>query len=540
MKRFALSLAILLAAGLSLSAQTIDRAKIRAAVYLPEVSCIVKMGWDDGGARDARGKRIDQAADVTKYHAQLNGSAADGATYLKLAGCYAALKDEPRRLDACRRAEQILQPYRETQDPMKAELVTHYSAAIRALGGEGSTARCEEYARRAVRLNPKCWLCRGELGWVCLRKIVLALGAEETTSFEMNKLMQAIARRRPSPEQLDAATKALDEARDCFAQIHRLAPREYAALTSCFNFAASELILGQLLEGLRGRGPRNTADMVQPAGRLATELAELSDDHICWQAQAATFTVLEDLARAPVKGGEKPVVSPQCCRAIQKYLDRLAKGTRSTDTETAAYCHAMIATLHITTGDEAAFFTHARRAALLDPSLTVISEALEGKLLGDDDPAALAVSRDRLRRAPTARNYFLTAKTLALLGRVGESEWLLRTALEKHPDDLYCMLGLAATLLLQERDDAQPEVKELLLRGYRLVRPETPPALRRDGAMLWVAMQALSGDLGTAQTLLRRWEQTEPNGERIKRLREALGPPTIVPAGFGGVAPPPP
>lgn len=542
MKRFALSLAVFLAAGLSLSAQSVDRARIRAAVSLPEVSCMIKMGWDDSGARDERGKRTDHAANAARYRARLNGSAADGETYIRLAVCYAALKDEPRRLDACRRAEQVLHPYRDTNDPQKAQLVAQYASAVRALGGAGNAAHGEEYARRAVRLDPKNWYCHEELGWTCVRKIVPALCGEELSKFDMNKFMHAITRQRPGPAQLDAATRALDEARVCFAEVYRLAPRKREALMSCFNFVASDQLLTRLLDGLSGRAPGNAANVVVSAGRLAAELAELCPDDICWQAQAATFTVLADLAKTPTGAGAISKVSPECRKALRKYFERLEKGTQNADAEAAAYCHTMIATLCFITNDESGFFRHARRAVLLDPSLSVIGEALEAKLLERDDPSALTVSRDRLRRNPTARNYFLTAKTLTVFGRLGEAEWLLRTAVELHPGDLYCTLGLAATLLQSERDEALLEAKELLLRGYRMVRPDTPSNLQRDGAMLWVALQALSGNRDNASQLLRRWEQLDSQNERIRKLRDVVGPehtvtvpppqPLIIPAGL--------
>jgi tetratricopeptide (TPR) repeat protein len=533
-KRLTIVLSAILLFTHPLTAQTVDKAKLLAATYLPTITAWMKVSSDDLDQREPCGKRIDNAKKIADLKKRLNGTAGDGEVYLDLAECYAVLKDEVKRAEMGRKAEEILRPHVDKAGPADGRLLAAYCTALWVIEPVNLPKR-EKWCRLATQLAPGEWRCWAQLGNLGQSRFFYILNSANGKAPEpgsvKTKLPDLVAL-HPSAASVDEAERCLGETRKCFAEVRRLAPHDPVALTACFRlFDGHDVSLGQTIDVLRGlpmvTTPRRDIAWVDDS----FELAELYPDNMTWQMQAClwamTFAFMDTPVPSPANADKAPWISPQGRQAMQKYLDRLIKGGENKDPQAAAYCQRALAYFYTNVRESKSAEAAARRTLELDPDWPEVWDLL-GIFLYEQDRQAesLEVLRSALKRFPTAHSYMMLAKTLGRNDQLPEAEKVLRDAVKAFPDDLTCMGGLAAVLILRsDKADTLPEATRLMQAVNYQIEPEKLPTdLVRDLTALTVIIEALTNHEEQARSLFAAMMTREPETVELRMIRAALGP----------------
>jgi hypothetical protein len=109
----------------------------------------------------------------------------------------------------------------------------------------------------------------------------------------------------------------------------------------------------------------------------------------------------------------------------------------------------------------------------LDPADPDACDILQvSRKMAKRDMEADEVARAHFEKFPTARNHYRHAASLFSTGQEKDAEKILRTGLKKYPDDVTCLLGLAAVLMAtSDKSEVLAEADQLLDQAKRLVTP---------------------------------------------------------------------
>jgi tetratricopeptide (TPR) repeat protein len=525
-KRMPIWMLVVLASASPAVSQTVDKEKLRAAAYLPWVNSEIKLGTDALFLRDADGKKTDFALKIDELEKQLDGTLQDAQVYLKLAGYH---KDKARRLQAARKAEELLRPHLQTTDPTKGRLLAEYSQALSFINPDDLKAQ-EKWAAQATRLSPQDWHGWLELGFIRRDRFLRMLygsddkatDIDKAAEFDsLDKVFAELLQRKLPAATLGEAGKHLEEAQQCYDKVRSLGARDEGALLACVRYDTDVKYLGQMLARLRGQNVCQTS-RDSACVRDLFALAELCPENMPCQGNAAVW----QLKLALHDAGKSDGFAPEVRQALQKYLDRLARGAEGRNAEGAAFCSMPLASLDAVLGDLKASETHTRRALERDSSLVEVWEFLTGCLhVQGRHEEALEVSRACLKRFPTSRNHFILAKGLVKCGRAAEAEPILRDGLKADPDDLYCTLGLVAVLILgSDKADTLPEAGQRLETATRQLRPMWSRDVIRDLAAMTIIYEGLTDKADKGRSFLRNMLASEPETPELRKIREALSP----------------
>ena len=507
------------------SAQGVDKAKLRETIVLPSLPLAVAVEWN-AEDRDAKGKRLDLPTRLDELHKQLKGTEEDATVLLEISLLQKQREQWRERRETLQKIEQLLRPVTQTKSAKQAHLVCLYADVASKLGLIDS-AECLKWAQHAAQLAPDDWRCWTYLGEVRSQQTLEAFFRFRTTPPGGLQSMLADLVKSPPPAQaIITAEECLDEAKACYDHARKLAAQIPQRQEKRFSFRTFETLLRNTLCALRNQPPAAPQLMYDPA--LLDELkamAELVPDHVGWQAQAAHALVFAVLKKqAPKDGVPAPLTAEEKTR-VQPYLERLQKGAASTDPDSAAHCRCVLMALHQLMGDSASVVRFAAQTLQADPKCDSAWDGWEMVLLEQKrDKEAGEVAKARSERAPSGRSHYLWARHLAERKDWRATEDALRAGLKLDPENVHCMLGLAATLMQAgDRPEAMAQAGELVRRAQVFLRPEMPTSLHHECELLSAVQQALSGQTAIARLVLQGLHAADGRNARVGAALAALG-----------------
>jgi tetratricopeptide (TPR) repeat protein len=506
---------------------TVDSAKLRTAIYLPEIQ--IQFNWYENlpGTPEvaATSKKLDDAQQIAELEKQLDGTIGDVETYFEIAGCYEKLKDKAGQGNAYRKIEEWLRPHLQKSDSRQGRLLSRYALALSWFDA-ARLDEAETWARKAVELAPEDWHCWSELGSISISQtatILCGLAWRDKLPITTQSVAQMLSYNPPTQERAAAAAHRLLDIRDCADKVLQRAPRQVEALSAYLGLRMWDACLLAPMAAL-GKVPMPITT-IHPAAELALhcgELADLCPDKFSVQAMAA-FLLMS--IQSPETGkADVPMTAlpPDVRQTMQKYFDRLAKLGESSDRKIAVQSLMVLAGFQfLLLKDPKVLEQHARRILKLDPARLEAHEYLQSSLVHQKRyAAAIEEGMIMVKCFPTPRSHFLLAKTLSEADQLDEAEKALRAGLRLSPDDLYCNLGLVAVLLRHGPSaERRAEAERVLARARTLFRSDSPATLGRDYEFLNAVQLALNGSPEASRFAMRRLVDQNPN---VAGLRQAL------------------
>jgi Tfp pilus assembly protein PilF len=507
-------------------AKGVDKAKLRDLIPMPQALYSFQFNTEDFEHREPDGRKKDFAKEAEKLRARLDGSARDAEVYRDLAECYRLRGQEPKRLEAARKAEELLRPLLPKLDD--ARLLAAYCEVLTITAPSDKKTR-EKWARRATEIGPKEWRAWVQFGSARFSQFCNAASGQDNyqipTGASRNVLAD-LARLKPTPAALEAAEKCIQDSRACYDKVRQLAPHDAEARRACYVEEFGLKQLEAVLAVLRGKPPeqRLTRDATVVADAFA--LARLCPGHAGWQVNAIMWEIAvgEQAARTQLPGGFRPL-NPEDRKRAQKYLDRLAKAAENKDDAAAAFCGRYLASMYMRLGEPEAAARYARQALKRDPALAQMAELYAICLDAHGSPAeAIAAAQAWVKLAPGTRAHLVLARGLARSGKLDEAEKALRDALALAPSEPYCTLGLAAVLMRKSnKANTLIEVGELLQRGQAELALGGPLELLGILPGLMVINEGLSDRPDQARELLGRYCAPGQENDFARQVRHALG-----------------
>ncbi|MHB8520552.1 MAG: tetratricopeptide repeat protein [Limisphaerales bacterium] len=187
--------------GLAATPKTIDPAKLRRLVELPEVNVSFGVGYYDtrfvsfhGCTRSGNSESPGQAqTDIAALRRQLKGDATDAARYSRLGDLYSDADDSTNSDRAYRQAVELYRPQANEQ-PTNARLLVDFG---QALSDGNQDAESEQVFRQAVRVAPDQWKCWTGLGGALERQaqrlLMRAAFQDAAWNFEDEESLKKIA-----------------------------------------------------------------------------------------------------------------------------------------------------------------------------------------------------------------------------------------------------------------------------------------------------------------------------------------------------------
>src|SRR5262249_16114527 len=114
-------------------AQTLEKAKLRQAIGMPAVSASLGVLFR-AHERDGRGNKLDPVQGRVELEKKLAGARDDGCIYLEQYALYLeCLKDDKKAKVLATKAEAVLRPHMQTNDPKQGYLLTIYATVLEAM-----------------------------------------------------------------------------------------------------------------------------------------------------------------------------------------------------------------------------------------------------------------------------------------------------------------------------------------------------------------------------------------------------------------------
>jgi tetratricopeptide (TPR) repeat protein len=525
MARIGLVLFGLVVLASSVSAQGVDKAKLREAAVLPSLPLAVAVEWNAEN-RDARGKRIDQPMRLEVLKKQLKGTEEDALVLLEISLLQKQREEWRERRETLQQIEQLLRPVTQSKSATQAHLVCLYADVASKLGLIDSDA-CLKWAQHAARVAPDDWRCWTYLGEVRSQQTLEAFFRYRTTPpGGLQSMLADLVKSPPTAKAIMTAEECLNEAKACYDHARKLAPQVAERQEKRFSFRTFETLLRNTLCELRNQPIVAPRLMYDPA--LLDELkamAELVPDHVGWQAQTAHALIFAVLKQQKTKDGAPAPLTAEEKARVKPYLDRLQKGAASSDADSAAHCRCVLMALHQLMGDTENVVRYAAQTLQVDPKNDSAWDGWEMVLLEQKrDQEAGEVAKARAERAPSARSHYLWARHLAERKDWAATEEALRAGLKLDPENVHCMLGLAATLMKAgDRPEAMAQAGDLVRRAKVYLRPEMPASLHQECELLSAIQQALSGQTAIARLVLQGLHAADARNARVGAALAAVG-----------------
>jgi tetratricopeptide (TPR) repeat protein len=503
----------------------VDKDKLRAAITLPHMSFYFHWNSTDVETLNPDGTKMDFTRKAAELRKRLDGSDSDAQVHLKLVRCYVRLRDLPEMVKAARKAEELLRPLAE-KEAAAGTVLAAYCEAVR-MGRPDKKRECERLARQATERSPEDWRAWDRLATAHLELFFCAAVGSDAYMLpngSWEDKLADVARRRPSAAALADAEKRLHEARLCRDHIRKLCEHDVDAFLACIQYDTALHWETLMLKALRGQPAAGSFEPDSDVFRDMLALPEAFPENMGFQVQAATL-VAQQVKKEAMAAGLHRLPPPARAR-LDKYIDRLTRGSKNTNVEAAAFCQRQIAGIHaqISEGEEA--LEHARLALALDKNLPDMWELRAIFLDERGRPEeSLTVGRQWLKRFPSPRSHVWVAQLLARAGRWQEAEKVLRDAGQKYPNDMLCTVALAAVQFHRSQDaEALSEANRLIGQALLQVSPATPAELQVDLFMLRLVYEGLNDRPNNARQMLRNALDREPGlAMPLQKLREVFG-----------------
>ena len=513
-------------------AQTLDKAKLRQTIEMPNISSFLGVRFSSS-ERDQLGNKFDPAQKVGELQRKLTGAPDDAQVYLDLRALYRdVLKDEIRAREMAVKAEAVLRPHMQTTDPKQAYLLTNYASVLEFLSETPSWGDCEKWARRAVSIGPQDWRAWTYLAHTRLQQIpIILMGGDEKLLPKIGRTQEVVGAlhlRRLRAEHVDDAEKALNEVLQFHDKAKELAPNDPTRQEQRYAFRVTEIVLRNAISSFRGQKPAYPT--VQLERVMLDELqatAKLQPNHLLWQSQLVHYLTMVGWRNGQDKDGKMAktfrAARPEDETAIREALARIDKLTGEAHGETAIFCHTLAATLCASMKDYVAVEKHARKVLQLDQKNQIAWEQLEHALYHQERYADMLQEVQTMAQVlPSARNCCVVAKALAKNQRYDLAETACLAGLKQEPTEVHCLLGMAA-LMLRKDDKALEDAADLLNKARRECRPEAGPSVFTEVEYLSAIHQALSGEAAFAHPTLERLRTDNPDSPRYEKALSAIG-----------------
>jgi tetratricopeptide (TPR) repeat protein len=436
-------------------------------------------------------ERQDPAKRIATLRQSLRGDASDAESYLELSGLY---QDGEHYEEACTKARDLFLQ-RLQADPTNGWLRAQYAGVLWTQVDEA-----EAQAHAAVRCAPGDWRCWKAWSVTCYRKMLTTLFGASCRLWDDNRSVQEffddLTFSNPGPEALARAEKLLHQAARCMDKAVSLGRDECEAYQSHAAIQCAVLNWHDMFGRLHNRPVPNWVEEFRKTHliRDARRMVRLCPDNPeCPIFLARTYFIAAVVTRAADKELQErgfnfddpkelwhpvPVALKQ---GEYRALRQLAKLSHHQDPVLAGTAARYASHCCCYTGDVAKAERWAKRAVALDPKCQKNWDVL---FLCQDQRGAnrelYYVCKKQLKHFPTVRNSLLFASACADLQLLDKAEKVLRHALEQHPDDAHCRLGLAAVLLRKSaKADSLVEAKQCLDQVADRLNDEDNPELAK-------------------------------------------------------------
>lgn len=508
--RTSLTLIALLLVSPQAQAGSIDKAKLRQLIELPETSVFVGIGYSTTLGFYFTEHKPDPRVEIARLQKELKGDASNAERYLRLQQLYSKAGRHKESDDANATAVALCRKQvREHPDDM------HWLALLGdALVSGGEVQEGEALLRRAVKEAPKEWRAWLALGECVDNLSIRAVMGENKFSFHFlhSKLLSSsLLEKKPMPEQVAKMRKLRAEARRYYDRAIELVPRETAPYSRRLGSRWIHAAFDAALDGHKDKKvsilaifatPECVADMaciarlspddpsIVGSSLLIAFLAGLQQKKET--ASDAPSSIEEFLAeqkrtlldRLPGESGTSARWSMQRLEQLTEHADKTVAATASElladmlmvmkkfdeDRDSSRGSMGLMggaglgedapATLDKNT---AAIVKHLRRVVQLDPSRDTAWDLLTALLVkAKHTREALEIGQKRLKIKDNAHNRFSLAKIYAEDKQWAEAARHLRTAVQNDPQHLDSRLALITVLLKSDKTAALKEAGEQL------------------------------------------------------------------------------
>jgi tetratricopeptide (TPR) repeat protein len=506
--RGAISLTFLVAGLIrSAPAAELDKDALGKTTRLPCISTMIGVGLDSERGFYMGPKDLDYPAEIAKLQKEMKGDDSDAERYVKMAGYFGKLKDKTHAEEASKKA---LELYRSQlkKHPKDPAIQAGFAGA---LYDTGKPEEGEKMLRQSIKAAPKSWECWLELGNRLITKAVhefmvdLPKGTELSTTQAMEWALQG----KLSKTGAEKSLKAQAEAMHCFDQA---ASKDTMSAKPFAERAISRWILGcysNVCHVALGQPMPPPCSITSEASLADTKrAAELAPNDPQIIGFAALFEAAHVLQQ---RAGQMDEATRRRLRATEARLTEMGK---SQDAKTSCDALELAATLRFCWLDDfPGAAAHLQVVVKKDPGRETSWDTLI-PLLAKDLPKTskeiIAACQQRLKYKDTAKARFLFAKVYEELGQLTAAEEQLRAGLKGKPDDLYCMLGLAAVLMQRSKENAAlAEAGKLLDKAEKALAANDPASLRVDARVLRCVYKGLTGEVDVARDLLKEIARME-------------------------------
>lgn len=501
----------------------VDRERLRASVYLPIINPTfmvqesLTIGDDQAEKANGIRKPGEGASDALPV---------DVESYFELAESYAQVGDLQSLKKPLDQLGKLLQPLFQGNDPKYGPALSRYSHTMSA--DPSRLDEAETWARRAVALAPGDWTCwetlaqrnRDQALKVLIGKDWQLVSRAPIQGIE--GIAEKVRREGLAPEVAAIAAQRLQEVQDCAEAIRRLAPGEVFTFLVYYRLRTEVATLMPHIAALNVgvRGPMTDNSAATDIAQAFADVAELHPDR--FSTQGAGLLQLLKAQPPSVYEAANPlaVMTPQVRQKVEKYLERIAKLGRNRDRKVAVSSEFLLMHSYQILKNAKATEMHARLAVELAPDDLQAHECLVFTLRGN---SCLAATIKLIERFPTARSHFLLARAFGgSLKRFDEAEKSLRAGLLLAPDDAYCTLGLAATLLRRGTPASLAQAAELIERGRGLLKSDA--TLAGYCEFLTAVHAALTGPPDVPRYTIMQLADRDPTHEGLKQAVAAFTP----------------
>jgi tetratricopeptide (TPR) repeat protein len=372
--------------------------------------------------------------------------------------------------------------------------------------------------------------------------LVILFGSEERVPWKdvwdtkclLSKLKTAVL----APQEISDVAACLDSILECADKAVALAPDAKAPYQWRFVFKLHALRWRKALCSWRG-APFDAAaeaarlDLLtdgEAMARLCPEDPDLLGNLAAtYLLNAISSGAGDQLANQRSASGKIQDALPAAAtKNILAIMSQLKTLTNHQQPQIAEVACRRLALFHMLMGN----FSEAERLAQHALTLQPASEAswdilwnCKFQAVNDDKEKwdqAFPILKKQLECLPTARNYRLLAKAYASEERLEEAEKLLRTALDRFPEDTPSRLGLIAVLLLQGNSPTTlDEVKQHLIQASRqLTYQERDTTNRANYNFSRAIYEAILGHIPASHDIFLNLERSAPSPDRAKKALE--------------------
>lgn len=504
MKRWLPILTVLLGFAVSVRAQEVDKAKLRASVWMPSGFPVVVRFLES--FRDKEWAVLDGADSIPILRRELRGVPEDAIIYRKISIIYDRKSERDEGEEARAKALSLFRELRK-RDATNAYWAVNHAIALLCEGSEASVRAADQIMRESLKADSSKWQHWLALGEFALFRAILILN--EAMS-ERHEDKQEFNPRRESQgdrlgELIRIAVMQMDKARE-------LAPNESEILKSQlllhstvhgFLTVLREQKQDAVLKGLKldhDSLPQRFLDDVREMNRLFPDRHELLVSKAVLLMPGIRVKESRDEIRA-------------CAMRLEELAEK-AEGKKAVDIWLgAAQCWWLLSEFE--RGSKCA-----SKARTLDPENSLawdVSIDLVGRI--SNGSQVLDLLRQQTKMAPSPTGYHLLARSAFVSRQFKDAEDNCALGLSHDRNDFACVLGLAATHLVQSDQGRHLAEAEKWLQRFETLLAGRSSA---DYLGLYGVFRALQGDTDVAKLYLQQCLQMDPANAGAKAALDAI------------------